>query len=65
MNATDRFPRDSATLRATVDFPDPDPPAIPMIKGFTLKTEDSLTWTNSPVVIDLCHSQQTSCIFMS
>jgi len=34
MNATDDVVNISATFRATVDFPDPEPPAIPMIKGF-------------------------------
>src|SRR6476620_5627282 len=34
MNATDSACRACATFRATVDLPDPDPPAIPMIKGF-------------------------------
>ena len=36
MNATDDVESPSATLRATVDFPEPDPPAIPMMNGFTL-----------------------------
>src|SRR5512145_1938983 len=35
MNATEAAWSDSATRRATVDFPDPDPPAMPMTKGFT------------------------------
>ena len=37
MNATDKLPRFSATFFATVDLPDPDPPAIPMIRGFDTK----------------------------
>ena len=36
MNATDDVVSSSATLRATVDLPDPEPPAIPMIKGFSI-----------------------------
>ena len=34
MNATDSVCSACVTFRATVDFPDPDPPAIPMMKGF-------------------------------
>src|SRR6478752_313027 len=34
MNATDSARRACATCRATVDFPDPEPPAIPTMKGF-------------------------------
>ena len=34
MNATDSACSACATFRATVDFPDPVPPAMPMIKGF-------------------------------
>ena len=37
MNATERDPRFSATFFATVDFPDPDPPAIPMMRGLDTK----------------------------
>jgi hypothetical protein len=33
MNATDAGISASAILRATVDFPDPDPPAMPMMAG--------------------------------
>jgi hypothetical protein len=34
MDATDAVRRsDSATRRATVDFPDPEPPAMPMTRG--------------------------------
>ena len=33
MNATESWPRLSATFRATVDFPLPDPPAMPMMSG--------------------------------
>ena len=33
-NATDDLESASATLRATVDFPDPVPPAMPMTSGF-------------------------------
>ncbi len=36
MNATDDVVRWSATFLATVDLPEPDPPAIPMIKGFSI-----------------------------
>jgi hypothetical protein len=34
MKATDAASSASATLRATVDFPEPVPPAMPMISGF-------------------------------
>jgi len=34
MNATDVVVRSSATFLATVDLPDPEPPAIPIIKWF-------------------------------
>src|SRR5258706_3277075 len=34
MNATDASPRDAATLRATVLFPEPVPPAMPITSGF-------------------------------
>lgn len=33
MNATEAGARASATLRATVDFPEPVPPAIPITRG--------------------------------
>lgn len=33
MNTTDEVVNASATFLATVDFPEPDPPAIPIIKG--------------------------------
>ena len=33
MKATDREVSASATFRATVDFPLPDPPAIPIMSG--------------------------------
>ena len=33
-NATDDREIASPTFRATVDFPDPDPPAIPITSGF-------------------------------
>ncbi len=36
MNATDVVVSCSATLLATVDLPDPDPPAIPIIKGLSV-----------------------------
>src|SRR5436305_1205211 len=39
MNATDEVVSISATLRATVDFPDPEPPAIPIISGFSIETK--------------------------
>ena len=39
MNATDEVVSRSATLRATVDFPEPDPPAIPMIKGLSMRIQ--------------------------
>src|SRR6185437_12358861 len=34
MNATDSVCSAWATLRATVDLPEPEPPAIPMMNGF-------------------------------
>src|SRR3569833_3742533 len=34
MNATDSACNAPARLRATVDFPDPEPPATPTMKGF-------------------------------
>src|SRR3712207_3218451 len=34
MNATDAVASALATLRATVDLPDPEPPATPMMSGF-------------------------------
>jgi len=37
MNATDDVVRRSATLRATVDLPEPDPPAIPIISGLSIE----------------------------
>jgi len=36
INAKDVVVRSSATFLATVDLPDPDPPAIPIIKGFSI-----------------------------
>lgn len=36
MNATDEVVRCSATFLATVDLPEPEPPAIPIIKGFSI-----------------------------
>lgn len=39
MNATEDVVSSSATLRATVDFPEPDPPAIPMMRGFSIPFE--------------------------
>jgi len=39
MNATDEVVRWSATFLATVDFPEPDPPAIPMIRGFSIPVQ--------------------------
>src|SRR4029079_6094035 len=35
MNATDSVRSACATFRATVDFPEPDPPAMPMMRGFS------------------------------
>ena len=40
MNATDAGTSASAILRATVDFPEPDPPAMPMIVGFIARRGD-------------------------
>src|SRR5689334_24661676 len=39
INATDEVVSRSATLRATVDLPEPDPPAMPMIKGFSIRVQ--------------------------
>jgi hypothetical protein len=36
MNATEDVVSSSATFFATVDLPDPEPPAIPIIKGFSI-----------------------------
>ena len=36
MKATEVVVSSSATLRATVDFPEPEPPAIPMMSGFNI-----------------------------
>ena len=46
MNATDVVVRSSATFLATVDLPDPEPPAIPIIKGFSIlmQSYDSGVW---------------------
>src|ERR1700694_3915325 len=46
MNATDVVVRSSATFLATVDLPDPEPPAIPIIKGFiiAIQSYDSGVW---------------------
>jgi hypothetical protein len=34
MNATDKAPRALATFVATVDLPLPEPPAMPIMRGF-------------------------------
>jgi hypothetical protein len=34
MNATEAVPSELATLRATVDLPEPEPPAIPIISAY-------------------------------
>jgi hypothetical protein len=39
MNATDEVVKWSATFFATVDLPEPDPPAIPMIRGFSIPVQ--------------------------
>jgi len=39
MNATDEVVSSSATFLATVDFPEPLPPAIPIIKGSNIVFE--------------------------
>ena len=36
MNATEASRSASATLRATVLLPEPDPPAMPMTSGFSV-----------------------------
>ena len=56
MNATDDVVRSAATFFATVDLPDPEPPAIPIIKGFSIliQTYDGGVWSAyAPVGIDL------------
>src|SRR6266705_1510305 len=69
MNATDEVVRSSATFFATVDLPEPDPPAMPIIKGFNmcLKTTRRVSGTHyAPATIDshrciysrLCHENQ-------
>src|SRR5689334_3202690 len=40
MNATDEVVSSSATLLATVDLPDPEPPAIPMINGLSMRKQN-------------------------
>jgi hypothetical protein len=49
MNATDDVVRSSATLFATVDLPDPDPPAIPIMSGFSIwrQSYDEWVWNAS------------------
>src|SRR5437016_4011631 len=42
MNATDAVVSKSATFVATVDFPEPDPPAIPIIKGLSICLKPTL-----------------------
>ena len=39
MKATDDVVSSSATLFATVDLPDPDPPAIPMMSGLSIRKQ--------------------------
>ena len=41
MNATDMPDNESATPRATVDLPEPEPPAIPMMSGLTARGRPS------------------------
>jgi hypothetical protein len=36
MNATEEVVSSSATFLATVDLPDPEPPAIPIINGLSI-----------------------------
>src|SRR5436190_1038619 len=42
MKATDDTPSASATLRATVDLPEPLPPAMPTMKGFITAKADGV-----------------------
>jgi hypothetical protein len=45
MNATDASSRASATRRATVVLPEPDPPAMPMMRGLVRVLRDGgLVW---------------------
>jgi len=46
MNATDEVVRKSATFLATVDLPEPEPPAIPIIKGLSMLVQsyDACVW---------------------
>src|ERR1700681_1999633 len=39
MNATDDVVSRSATFVATVDLPEPEPPAIPIIRGFSMQIQ--------------------------
>src|SRR6476619_8221713 len=47
MKATDDVVRRSATFRATVDLPDPEPPAIPIIRGFIIVTKTTRAETGT------------------
>jgi hypothetical protein len=40
MKTTDEVVKRSATFFATVDLPDPDPPAIPIISGFVIPVQN-------------------------
>ncbi|HEY2374424.1 MAG TPA: hypothetical protein VGH98_00490 [Gemmatimonadaceae bacterium] len=67
MNATDDVESAFATFLATVDLPDPVPPAMPMMSGFTgdcpiesrLGPDDDiaqkLTWAAVGMKRPLCH----------
>ena len=61
MNATESAPRFSATFFATVDFPEPDPPAIPMMSGFDTKWN---LLARGTVAVMLC-IQRSRLIFLS
>src|SRR6266571_4119739 len=73
MNANEDVVRSSPTFRATVDLPDPEPPAIPMIKGLSIasKRYDVRYWNAlCPSLMQLeslryeadCHENSIDCI---
>src|SRR5262245_55057932 len=54
MNATDSVRSACATFRATVDFPEPDPPAMPMISGFIVSRRPGSFASYSRVLYTNC-----------
>ena len=59
MNATDDVVSNSATFFATVDFPEPLPPAMPMIKGFNMLFKPTTTMLGTHYA--RCDSNSTFC----